>query len=314
MIPSQEKQKILNTSTWISTTRINIKLTLKLILGAASWPLLAWNKSKGMRVIYYHRVNPYPFQQLGPVSREITITPTAFEKQLTWLKTAGYRSANPHELKAVLNGTQVADPKSVVITFDDGFEDNYLWAHKILLKHGFQGIFFITTDYVGADQGPEWTVGDAPDCGRFLRWEQLRQMQNEGAIIASHTCSHRILTTLNDQDLTHELMTSRAVLAEKIGIDTPWFAYPAGDEDARTRTAVEIAGYNIAFTTVPGTTDSATNRMAVPRSEVSASDSLWVFRMKMSGLLDWTRFKESSAFRNSMRQINQVFIRKIVGA
>lgn len=296
----------------ISRTRLAFKRWLKILLGAASLPLLGWRKRGGMRVLFYHRVNPYPFEQLGPVSRELTVTPTIFEAQLDWLRAKNYRSASPRELEDVLAGKRAADPKAILITFDDGFEDNFLWAHPLLLKYGFQGVFFIATHYVGAEAGPDWTVGDMPGYGRFMSWDQLRRMRREGAVIASHTCSHRLLTSLTAHEISHELTASRAALTAQLEDDAPWFAYPAGVENASVRAAVAAAGYRVAFTTVPGATNGRVAAMAVPRSEVSASDSLLTFRMKLAGLLDWTRFKECPAFRRLIGPINQFLIRRMV--
>jgi peptidoglycan/xylan/chitin deacetylase (PgdA/CDA1 family) len=294
----------------ISRARIALKRTLKLLLGGVAWPFFAVRK-KGLRVLFYHRVNPYPFEQLGPVSREITVTPEAFEAQLAWLQRKGYRSAAPQELEAVLAGEQPVEPKTVVITFDDGFEDNYLWAHPLLVKYGFQGVFFITTKYVGAESGPDWTAGDMPGYGRFLNWEQIRQMHREGAVIASHTCSHRLLTELDEADLAQELAGSRAVLEEHLQEEARWCAYPSGDQDERVQAAALAAGYSAAFTCVPGPSGKDTVAMAVPRIEVSASDSPLIFRIKLSGALDWTRFKESVVFRRLMGRINRLLIRKL---
>lgn len=301
-----------SSATIISRARIELKHGLKLVLGAMSFPIFGWRKPKGIRVLHYHRVNSYPFAKLGPVSREITVTPEAFEHQLAWLKKNGYRTPQPADFEAIVAGRLKSDRKQILITFDDGFEDNYLWAQKILLQYGFQAIFFITTDYIGMESGPAWTLGDAPGCGRFLSWSQINQMHEQGAIIASHSCSHRNLTGLNDEDLAYELSHSRDLLNEQLDGDHCWFAYPAGDVNERVQKAAIAAGYRVAFTTVPGIANATCDRVALPRTEISASDSHLVFRMKLAGLLDWTRFKERAGFRCAIGKINQILIRKIV--
>ncbi len=296
----------------ISHARISLKRRLKIILGTITWLIIGWRSRRGLRILFYHRINPYPFAQLGPVSREITVTPEAFETQLAWLKKNGYRSASPDELEKVISGSLAPDPKAVVITFDDGFEDNFLFAHPLLLKYGFQGIFFVTTQFVGAETGPEWAVGDMPGFGRFASWTQLRKMYDDGAVIASHTCSHRLLTALDEQDLRHELEDSYKIIVDELGGAKKWFVYPAGDVDARVHQAVKDAGYQIAFTTVPGAVTKAGGALEIPRSEISASDSMYTFRIKMMGLLDWTRAKESPLIRHLLGSINRFLIKRIV--
>lgn len=295
----------------ISRARLVLKHALKVVLGGFAGCLMVRRRGAGIRVLFYHRVNPFPFAWLGPVSRELTVTPEAFESQLAWLRRKNFHSASPDELQNVLAGHQDADPRSIVITFDDGFEDNFLWAHPLLLKYGYQGVFFISTQFIGTESGPDWTVGDMPGCGRFLNWDQLRQMQREGAMIGSHTCSHRLLVGLGPQELRHELEASRAVLALQLGMPIHWFAYPAGDHDPGVRAAVAAAGYRLAFTTVPGRSASGMDALAMPRSEISASDSLLTFRMKLAGWLDWTCFKEAPAFRRVLGAVNRYLIQRM---
>lgn len=295
----------------MSYCRIALKRVIKTLFGIVSLPLL-FRRPTGVRVLYYHRVNPYAFKNLGPVSREITITPAAFEAQLRWLRKHDYRSVHPRQFEQMLAGDQAADPKTVLITFDDGFEDNFLWAHPLLLKYGFQGVYFITTQFIGADQGPEWTVGDMPGCGRFMRWQQILQMHADGALIASHTCSHPMLPQTDDMQLAQELVASHEQLSARIDDLVRWIAYPAGHHDVRVCDATSAAGYKVGFTTVTGAACCNSDPMRVPRSAISASESLFIFRMHMAGALDWMRFKERPGFRRVMERINRFLIRRLV--
>lgn len=298
----------------ISRARLALKRRLKLVLGtlAGAWP---FGEGPGrLRVLHYHRVNPYPFADLGPVSREITVTPQAFEDQLRWLKRDGWQGATEADVEAAVAGRLPPGPKRILITFDDGFEDNYIWAFPLLKRYGFRAAIFPATRFIGAERGPGWAAGDAPGRGRFLKSGQLREMHAAGMWIASHSHSHPLLTQIDAAQVKDELRRSRETL-QGLGISgPPWFAYPAGDEDEGVRQQVADSGYRLAFTTVPGHIPTGgCDPLRIPRTEVSASDSPPIFRMKLKGRLDWTRIKESRAVRRVVDAINAYLIRRIAG-
>lgn len=293
----------------LSRGRIGVKRVLKSILGVAGWPLRP--RGPGLRVLFYHRVNPYPPARLGPVSREISVTPDAFERQLRHLAAGGWRGISLAECAAMLDGSMPLDPRALLITFDDGYEDNLLFAAPLLERYGFRATVFAVAGFLGRESGEVWPYGDTPGHGRFLDRTQLQTLVRSGFEIGSHTMTHPRLTEIDGPERARELGEARSLLEAAVAKPVTAFAYPEGDVDAAVEWAVSEAGYTLAFTTVPGRNGLGTRPTALRRTEVSASDSPIVFRMKLAGALDWLAFKESAGVRAVIGALNRRLIRHV---
>jgi Polysaccharide deacetylase len=143
-------------------------------------------------------------------------------------------------------GEKSISPKCAVITLDDGWLSGYQVAWPILKEFGYPFTMFIYTNYIN--------VG-----GKSMSWGQLEEMRDAGVDIESHTVSHRDLRHLpkgkdapKGQDynawLHSELLTSKQILEEKLGIKIIGLAYPYGTYNENVRKACKEAGYEAAFT------------------------------------------------------------------
>ncbi|MGB7638012.1 MAG: polysaccharide deacetylase family protein [Nitrososphaeraceae archaeon] len=109
--------------------------------------------------------------------------------------------------------------KAVIINFDDGSIGQYTYAKPILDKYGFKATFFIVCNYANYNYG-----------GRYMNWQQVTQLQNDGMDIESHSMNHKDLATLPVSDLDYEIGQSKQCLIDHgingdgTGIDM--FAYP----------------------------------------------------------------------------------------
>jgi peptidoglycan/xylan/chitin deacetylase (PgdA/CDA1 family) len=291
---------------WISAGRIWLKRWLKTALAVPG--VLAMGQQPAIRCLFYHRINPYPFSSLGPVSREISISPEEFEWQIRYLAENGHRSITLAQFHAWLCGDAPIDDKSILITFDDGYEDNLSWAAPILKRHGFSATVFVVTDFLGSDTRSVWPHADPPAQGRFLSPEQLCHWRDLGFEIGSHTLDHPLLTRLSPGDLFEQLSRSRHKLEALLGASVFALAYPGGDFNRDVEDAAAAAGYLLGFTTIPGRNPRGSRPFALRRTEVSASDSRFVFRMKMAGHLDWLWLKECSFVRAALRLANRALM------
>jgi peptidoglycan/xylan/chitin deacetylase (PgdA/CDA1 family) len=151
----------------------------------------------------------------------------------------------------------------IIITFDDGYEDNFTFARPVLAAHGIKATFFVLPDYIGGEN--TWN-GRCNYRARHMNWKQLQSLVDEGHEIGSHGVSHRALTEMGVEEAEYELVTSRAVLADRLGVKVKSFAYPYG----LTNSAVsELASrhYEVAFSTVKSTvTDWAAGLHALRRT------------------------------------------------
>ena len=141
----------------------------------------------------------------------LTSRADSFEAHLVWLRARGYRSVTLRDLTA---GSLTPGERVVIVTFDDGYADNYTVALPLLERHGFVATIFLVTDYVGTSHIHEWDVqkitarhGDAPF--RLLDWAQVREMASRGIDFGSHTCTHPLLTRVSPRQRRDEIVRSR---------------------------------------------------------------------------------------------------------
>ena len=158
-----------------------------------------------------------------------------FEQHMKWLKEYGYTSITPEELyEFIVNGSELPE-KPVLITFDDGYKDNYTNAYPIMKKYGFKGTIFVVTGFLGVYDN-------------YMTWEQAKELADNGFSIESHTYSHKSMTEANDEEISKELTKSRDTIKNKLGIDADFMAYPTGTYNLHIAELVQKAGYKGAFT------------------------------------------------------------------
>ena len=158
-----------------------------------------------------------------------------FEQHMKWLKEYGYTSITPEELyEFIVNGSELPE-KPVLITFDDGYKDNYTNAYPIMKKYGFKGTIFVVTGFLGV-------------YGNYMTWEQAKELADNGFSIESHTYSHKSMTEASDEEISKELTKSRDTIKNKLGIDADFMAYPTGTYNLHIAELVQKAGYKGAFT------------------------------------------------------------------
>ena len=237
-------------------------LGLLLLVGAA---LMC--TAPGVPVLNYHQIE----EKNG---NPLTLWPDQFEAQMAYLADAGYTTITIDEMMDALeNGTPLPE-KPVIITFDDGYADNYEYAYPILKKYGFKATIFLIYDFTNTYPN-------------YLTWEQINEMKESGLIhFESHTMTHANLAELNSADeLRHEIADSHDLLSEKLGYDMHYIAYPGGRVNAEIEEITRAAGYRGGFTVHYG--------LSTPEEGCYQMDRIPIFGANMHTL---TRFKLRLAF------------------
>jgi peptidoglycan/xylan/chitin deacetylase (PgdA/CDA1 family) len=190
-----------------------------------------------------------------------------FAQQMALLAARGYRGLG------VTDALAGPGPRSIVLTFDDGYADNLLTALPILQRHGFRATVFVVTDFVNA--------GATPYQHASLTWEQCRELQRAGIEVGSHTCTHPDLRQLSGTELAQEVAGSRAAIEEKLGTPTRTFAYPFGYLDEGVAGAVRAAGYEAACA-VRLPRDMPEDSFTLQRIGITKNDTMLRYRVKVS--------------------------------
>lgn len=205
-----------------------IILSLMLLLFFLCMRTGAWDLNNGIPVLNYHQVN---LDQHTP----LTISPYEFETQLSYLRQEGYHAITPRQLADYVEYGQPLPDKPIVITFDDGYMDNYQEAYPLLEKYGFKATFFVIANFVGTSD-------------RYMNWEQLKELNKQGYDIESHTLTHKRLPFQNDDKAKMELVSSKIIIEKKLDKKVEFLAYPGGEFDQRIEDLSRNAGYRAAFT------------------------------------------------------------------
>ena len=203
-----------------------------------------------------------------------------FKMQLMYLKKKGYRT--------VFEPT--GGRKNVIITFDDGYEDNYLNAFPILRDKQFTAIFFLTTDFLNTNQLMSVDQHDALEFNRMLSFKQIQEMIDENMVIASHTKTHQWLVNLEESQLNLEIKGSQEALRNQFKTTINQFAYPAGMYDQKSLDLVKKT-YQYAYVTSRGHDLSLFNKdpHQIERETISRDDSLFIFKLKLWGIHRYLR-------------------------
>jgi peptidoglycan/xylan/chitin deacetylase (PgdA/CDA1 family) len=210
-------------------------------------------------ILTYHYVDTAPPMD-SPYANDLTVRTHSFEQQMDYLARSGFNTVTLPQVYLALAGLAPLPPRPVALTFDDGGLDNYTVVLPRLEARGFVATFFVITDYVGKP-------------GQ-MTWDELREMQDAGMNIGSHTLRHPDLTIVNDARLTDELAGSRAAIEAKLGIAPAALAYPAGRFNGRVTQAASTAGYILAVTTLYGADLEPEEALELPRMAVSPRESL----------------------------------------
>jgi peptidoglycan/xylan/chitin deacetylase (PgdA/CDA1 family) len=199
-------------------------------------------------ILTYHLLGVRAHQSTE--ATRLTVTPGNFTRQMRCLAANGYHTIALTDLAAYLRGGKPLPPRAVVLTFDDGWRDQYDVALPVLRKTGLTATFFVVSDYVGH---PE-----------FMSWAQLRTLARAGMSIGSHSHSHADLTQITDWNLLRdELVLSKSIIERNTGHEVEVFAYPYGAYDDQTIAAVEQAGYVAARADRPGVVHGPSNLYAL---------------------------------------------------
>lgn len=222
----------------------------------------------------------------------LDVSSRQFERQIRSLAENGYTALSAEQFEAFLRGEPMPR-KSVLLTFDDGYLDNWVHAHPVLHRYGMKAILFAITGLIGngpprphAGQGKPVPAcpphaqakaqmfGDQPD-DVMLRWSEVEAMRADRVFeFHSHTHTHTRWDLGPDkarknEHMVAELEASRAILAERLGGVSQHFCWPQGYFDADYIRIAREAGFRYLYTTqafgrnLPGHDPAHIHRFAV---------------------------------------------------
>ncbi|MDD5045002.1 MAG: polysaccharide deacetylase family protein [Candidatus Omnitrophica bacterium] len=225
-------------------------------------------------IVMYHSIGV-----ANPGQDMLTVSMAAFERQMCFLKKHRYNVISLDELARMIKEKKRPPFKTIVLTFDDGYKDNYTLAYPILKKYNLKATIFVILKEI-----------DRPD---RLSWGQIKEMQASGLItIGSHTLGPGILTEMQPwEEVKRYIFDSKKILEERLGREVYAFSYPQGRFNKKVRQLVVDAGYRLAVATSPGRRYPSDDLFALKRIRISEnSNNLFIFWIETSGM--YTFMKE----------------------
>jgi len=210
-----------------------------------------------MPILLYHWVD------VSPTNSRYHVSPDKFEEEIKLLHDWGYETITLDMLLRAINEGAELPPLPMLITFDDGHLDNYTTAFPIMQKYGFTGILYVIGTYIGTDN--------------YMNVDQIKEMAAAGWEVGSHSMSHFDLTRLGESDLRFEVVQSRKILEEKLGVPIRSFAYPFGLYNPNIVDLVYAAGYKSAMGVGYSHYQWTGNIMALQRRDVRGTYDLKQF-------------------------------------
>lgn len=214
-------------------------------------------------ILMYHYIgnNPNPSDKQRDY---LSTTPTAFEEQMKYLSDNGYSTTTLDTLVAALKKQAVIPQKSVILTFDDGYEDFFHNAYPILRRFNFHATVFIPTALMNQ--------------GYYLSWAQIKEMSSSGLILfGAHTVHHVSLASLPLSGVEYELSESKKTLRDQLGVPINFVAYPFGYVDGQVIETAKKAGYIGGVGTWAGRLQSEGAIYNLPRLRIAGGISLQAF-------------------------------------
>lgn len=230
-------------------------------------------------ILNYHSIHP---------SNPYSTQPDDFEEQMAFLSS----NFNIISLDKLYNKKIAGwnpDKDYAVVTFDDGYEDNYIYAFPILQKFNIDATMFITTGFINGEVDIRNIFKEYGQL-KILNWIQIREMQRFGISFGSHTHTHPNLVLLNKERLYEEFIKPKQLMENHLGTEVISLAYPFGQRKHFNEEIKQIAkevGYRLACSTILGCDNSKTDLFELHRIRIDSHDTLRDFSDKISGGWDF---------------------------
>ncbi len=190
-------------------------------------------------IFVYHSVRPY-MEGESKEQDAFDVTPELLKQELTYLQENHYTEITFDALADYFaRGTSLPE-KPVILSFDDGWQNQYLYAFPLLKEFNATSTFFIFTNSINSKN--------------FLTLAEIKEIEAAGMVIGAHSKSHPYLDKITDVNkAADEILGSKQILEKDLGHEVTAFAYPFGHPSELSQGLVEEAGFRTARTLFHGT-------------------------------------------------------------
>jgi peptidoglycan/xylan/chitin deacetylase (PgdA/CDA1 family) len=223
-------------------------------MGVYSWTLK-------VPILMYHYISKPP-EDADEYRTDLSVTPDQFREQLSYLKDNGYTTIDLYDLSQAIVSQIELPEKPIILTFDDGYLDNYENAFPVLQEFGYEGTFFVVTEFI--DKQREG----------YMTWAMVEEMARSGMRMESHSRTHPDLRGISRERLIWEILGSQETLAAHIGYIPRYFCHPGGWYDEATIQMLQELNFWGATTTQNGSWHGFDDRFEWRRVRIRNTTSL----------------------------------------
>ena len=234
-------------------------------------------------ILMYHKIPDKTIES----KHRVFVVKDKFEKHLKFYKFRGLTSITFKDYLEFSNGERPIrefPKKPFILTFDDGYEDNYRNMLPLAQKFGFRGVLFLIGDFTNLNNN--WDIGEDSEINRLMTLDQKRAFVESGWEIGAHTYSHCNLTLLPQSQALNEIQKSKSILEEKLQTKIISFAYPFGIYNEEIKSLVMKSGFEFGILTDNGGMSIEDDRYSVFRVNIFPEENLFQLYKKTS---NWYR-------------------------
>ncbi len=228
-----------------------------------------------LRILTYHRIG---FPSKGKKYETLTVLPQRFRAQLKLLQLMNFTHRSLDDVAENFKNKEKFLKKQIVLSFDDGFDDLYEHAFPSLVKMAIPAIIYLVTDRTENT----WDRKTALRPLKLLSLDRISEMSRHGIIFGSHTRTHENLTQCTDDQLLNEVVNSKKIIEDMLGLEVKHFCYPFGAVNQRVADTVKQAGYQTACTTKKGSVYLNNNPFMLPRLTIGKRMNLLKFLLRIT--------------------------------
>ncbi|MBI5407941.1 MAG: polysaccharide deacetylase family protein [Nitrospirae bacterium] len=234
-------------------------------------------------VVMYHHV--------APTDRELNVHPEIFEDHLRVLSRKGWKTLTGSEFLYFIRNQNESPKKCVLLTFDDGFADNYVYMYPLLKKYDLKGMIFVATSFieevdmkrdkfVPLSHNDAWRLAFTERRSEVMcTWKEIMEMEQSGLVdIQSHGVTHKVSDYIEEEkypEIREDLAAGKKVLEERLSKKILHLAWPSGGFNDRTIGIARELGYEALYTTERGC-NTEKDLKALNRLPVRSKKGRWL--------------------------------------
>lgn len=217
------------------------------------------------------------YHSIGNNGILFTVTIGDLEKQMAFLKNKKYNVIRLADLVEKLKNKEKIPAKTIALTFDDAYRDNYLNAFPLLKKYDFPATVFIPTAYVGKEM-----MNSEGKTIPVMNWQEMMEMENSGLIdFASHSHTHPLMNRIAFEEFVNEVKTSENFLSQNLKKPVKIFSFPKGKFKPEHADYLKERGYLGAVTVKEGLVGPGDNLFALKRNFIYSKGGFHLFKGKL---------------------------------